>query len=95
LGCFIPSSAESGIPGALDVIGWNYARKYITCRDKWPNLPLVYSESASAFSTRGYFDDFPMPSKKDAYSLFDVPHLNAFTSMQTHKRDFIAEYVGR
>ena len=29
----------------------------------------------------------------DGYSLYDVPHPNAFTSMQTHKRDFIAEYV--
>jgi len=29
----------------------------------------------------------------DGYSLFDVPHPNAFTSVQTHKRDFVAEYV--
>lgn len=29
----------------------------------------------------------------DGYSLFDSPHPNAFTSVQTHKRDFIAEYV--
>jgi alpha-L-fucosidase len=29
----------------------------------------------------------------EGYSLFDVPHPNSFTSMQTHKRDFIAEYV--
>jgi len=67
MACFVPSSAESDIPKALDVVGWNYARKYMTCRKKWPDKPLVYSESASAFSTRGYFDDFPMPSRKDAY----------------------------
>jgi len=67
MACFVPSSAESDIPKALDVVGWNYARKYMTCRKKWPDKPLVYSESASAFSTRGYFDDFPMPSKKDAF----------------------------
>ena len=29
----------------------------------------------------------------DGYNLFNVPHPNAFTSMQTHGRDFIAEYV--
>ena len=29
----------------------------------------------------------------DGYSLFEVPHPNALTSMQTHKRDFIAECV--
>ncbi|HEY3331776.1 MAG TPA: alpha-L-fucosidase [Capsulimonadaceae bacterium] len=29
----------------------------------------------------------------DGYSLFDNPHPNAFTSVQSHNRDFIAEYV--
>lgn len=29
----------------------------------------------------------------DGFNLFDVHHPNAFTSMQTHKRDFVAEYV--
>ena len=29
----------------------------------------------------------------DGYSLFDNPHPNAFTSVQTHKRDFVREYV--
>jgi alpha-L-fucosidase len=29
----------------------------------------------------------------DGFNLFDVPYPGAFTSVQTHKRDFIAEYV--
>jgi alpha-L-fucosidase len=29
----------------------------------------------------------------EGYSLFDNPHYNAFTSMQTHNRDFVDEYV--
>ena len=29
----------------------------------------------------------------DGFSLFDNPHHNAFTSMQTHKKDFVAEYI--
>jgi beta-galactosidase len=63
----VPESAKSQIAAALDVAGWNYARRYAIARERWPNLPIVYSESASAFSTRGYFDDFPMPAKKDDY----------------------------
>ncbi len=63
----VPDSAKSQLSAALDVAGWNYARRYATSRERWPNLPIIYSESASAFSTRGYFDDFPMPQKKDAY----------------------------
>ncbi len=63
----VPESAKSQLPAALDVAGWNYARRYSISRERWPNLPLVYSESASAYSTRGYYDDFSMPAKKDAY----------------------------
>jgi beta-galactosidase len=63
----VPESAKSQLSAALDVAGWNYARRYAISRERWPNLPIVYSESASAFSTRGYFDDFPMPAKKDDY----------------------------
>ena len=63
----VPSSAKSQLPAALDVAGWNYGRRYAICRERWPNLPIVYSESASAYSTRGYFDDFPMPARKDDY----------------------------
>jgi beta-galactosidase len=63
----MPESAKSQLPAALDVAGWNYARRYAISRERWPNLPIIYSESASAFSTRGYFDDFPMPARKDDY----------------------------
>jgi beta-galactosidase len=63
----VPESAKSQLSAALDVAGWNYARRYAISRERWPNLPIVYSESASAYSTRGYFDDFPMPARKDDY----------------------------
>ncbi|HRT10476.1 MAG TPA: glycoside hydrolase family 2 TIM barrel-domain containing protein [Candidatus Paceibacterota bacterium] len=65
----IPESAKSQLPAALDVTGWNYARRYAISRERWPNLPIIYTESASAFSTRGYYDDFPMPAKKDDYPI--------------------------
>jgi len=64
----VPASAKSQLSAALDITGWNYARRYANSRERWPNLPILYTESASAFSTRGYYDDFPMPARKDAYS---------------------------
>lgn len=63
----VPESAKSQLPAALDLAGWNYARRYAISRERWPRLPIAYTESASAFSTRGYYDDFPMPPKKDDY----------------------------
>ena len=63
----VPESAKSQLSAALDITGWNYARRYAISRERWPDLPILYTESASAFSTRGYYDDFPMPSKKDDY----------------------------
>ncbi len=67
LGQCEPESARSPIQGALDVAGWNYAARYTLSRELWPKLPIVYSESASALSTRGYYDDFPLPRKKDVF----------------------------
>lgn len=63
----VPDSGKTMLSTALDVSGWNYARRYALAREHWPDLPIVYTESASAFSTRGYYDDFPLPAKKDAY----------------------------
>lgn len=67
LGFCEPESAKSQLQGALDVTGWNYAARYALTRELWPDLPIIYSESASALSTRGYYDDFSMPRKKDVY----------------------------
>ena len=61
------NSGKSQLSAALDVSGWNYGRRYGIAREHWPKLPMIYSESASAFSTRGYYDNFPLPAKKDAY----------------------------
>ena len=80
----MPESARSQLSAALDVAGWNYARRYAISRERWPKLPIIYSESASAYSTRGYFDDFPMPSKKDDYPstarISSYDHNSAFYS---------------
>lgn len=63
----VPQSANTPLDDSLDVAGWNYARRYAIERERRPNLPIVYSESASAFSTRGFYE-LPHPTKKDDYS---------------------------
>ena len=64
----VPGSADTPLDDSLDIGGWNYVRKYQNSRQKRPKLPLVYSESASAYSTRGFYD-FPQPKRKDDYPL--------------------------
>ena len=63
----VPESARTPLDDSLDVAGWNYQRRYAISREKRPNLPIVYSESASAYSTRGHYE-LPHPNKKDDYS---------------------------
>jgi beta-galactosidase len=62
----VPDSAKTDLDACLDVTGWNYARRYANSRERWPDLPIIYSESASALSTRGYYH-LPHPEAKDDY----------------------------
>ena len=48
---------------ALDIGGFNYHRSYGTYHKIFPDRPIIYSESASAVSTRGYYD-FPLQKNK-------------------------------
>ena len=43
----------------LDLIGWNYSRKYVRGRKRYLDKPVVCSESASAFSSYGYYGALP------------------------------------
>jgi hypothetical protein len=63
----IPGMAERPNFDALDLTGWNYARRYATYRQRYPDKPIIYSESASALSTRGFYE-LPLPSEKTQYS---------------------------
>ncbi len=67
IGCHIPNTADEPILDSLDVTGWNYARRYENMRQKYPDKPLIYSESASTLSTRGFYD-LPLPNIKTEYS---------------------------
>jgi beta-galactosidase len=63
----VPESARTPLDDSLDVTGWNYQRRYAISRQQRPQLPIIYSESASALSTRGYYE-LPHPTKKDDFS---------------------------
>jgi beta-galactosidase len=63
----IPEIGSSDIPESLDLTGWNYMRRYNLMKERYPDKPIIYSESASALSTRGFYE-LPLPSKKTEYS---------------------------
>ncbi len=67
MGCYIPSAVGTGVLGTLDLTGWNYARRYAPYRSRYPDKPIIYSESASALSTRGFYE-LPLPKGKTQYS---------------------------
>lgn len=67
LGCHIPQQVAQGMFDKLDLTGWNYARRYAAFRQRSPHLPIIYSESASALSTRGFYE-LPLPGLKTEYS---------------------------
>ncbi len=67
MACHIPQTADLKIIDSLDLTGWNYGRRYARARAKYPDKPIVYSESASALSTYGFYE-LPLPTKKTQYS---------------------------
>lgn len=66
LACHTAGTAMSPILDALDVVGYNYGRRYAQFRENYPQTPLYYSESASTVSTRGFYS-FPLPTSKTDY----------------------------
>lgn len=67
MACHIQWTATQPILDALDLTGWNYARRYDQYRENYPDKPIIYSESASALSTRGFYE-LPFPTTKTDYS---------------------------
>jgi len=67
MACHIPGTADQPILDALDLTGWNYSRRYARYRERYPDKPIIYSESASALSTRGFYE-LPLPDGKTQFS---------------------------
>ncbi len=47
----------------LDLTGWNYSESYSVIREHHPDKPIVYTESASAVSSYGFYRN-PLPRNK-------------------------------
>ncbi|MBN2182598.1 MAG: DUF4982 domain-containing protein [Sedimentisphaerales bacterium] len=67
MACHIPGTVDEPILDALDFTGWNYARRYARYRETYPDKPIIYSESASTLSTRGFYE-LPLPDVKTDFS---------------------------
>jgi beta-galactosidase len=67
MACHIPQTVDLKIIDSLDLTGWNYNHRYDKAREKYPDKPIIYSESASALSTYGFYE-LPLPTKKTQYS---------------------------
>ncbi len=50
----------------VDIMSWNYNRKYALAKERYPDKPTIYSESASALSERGFYH-LPLPAHKTDY----------------------------
>ena len=72
---------DLGIFEPLDLTGWNYFRSYEPFKRKYPRKPIVFSESASAVSSYGFYCDNPLGGMKD------LPH-GAGVAAQIDSRDF-------
>jgi beta-galactosidase len=66
MACHIPGTVDQPILDALDFTGWNYMRRYARYRESYPDKPIIYSESASTLSTRGFYN-LPLPDRKTDY----------------------------
>lgn len=59
----LPEVFDRGDYAAFDVVGWNYAASYRHMHEVCPKVPLVYTESASAFSEIGCYPPWIATSK--------------------------------
>ena len=71
LGCFISAGLDKGIHPFIDFNDFHYGRHYVAAKQAFPNRPSVYSESASAISTRGFYK-LPLPKNKKDYAVEDL-----------------------
>ena len=70
IGCCHANAVGMGVFDNLDLTGWNYGGQYAIVKRKYPDKPVLYSESASALSSYGYYAA-PPPQNKTDYALAD------------------------
>lgn len=70
IGSCFPAAVDKGDYAALDITGWNYSRQYARMHAKYPDKPVLYSESASAYSDYGFYAE-RLPTNKTDYAWAD------------------------
>ena len=60
-----PRLVDEPIHADLDITGWNYGGSYELPHEKYPDKPVVYTESASAVSSFGAYENPPSNGKND------------------------------
>ncbi|MGN0853776.1 MAG: glycoside hydrolase family 2 TIM barrel-domain containing protein [Kiritimatiellia bacterium] len=65
IGCCHCNAVETGMFAELDITGWNYGAQYRSVKKRHPEKPVLYSESASALSSNGAFEQPPAANKTD------------------------------
>ena len=76
IGSCFPQAGQRGDYDLLDLTGWNYNGMYDKMKAKHPDKPLLYSESASAFSEFGYYGE-TLPTNKTDYARA-VKHVTSY-----------------
>ncbi len=72
MACCFPNQVAHSMFDALDLTGWNYQRRYARFRQRYPDKPIIYSESASALSTRGFYELSLRQNKRQYSKQFQV-----------------------
>lgn len=67
--CFSGDVLKSDDYDDLDITGWNYGGQYANYYKRFPDRPVLYTESASTVSSYGHYADRLPPDK----ITFDVP----------------------
>ena len=68
--CASGDAVRYGDYDCLDIVGFNYGGQYANFRAAHPKTPLLYSESASCVSSKGYYAD-ALPTNKIQFAVKD------------------------
>ncbi|MEP0366420.1 MAG: beta-galactosidase GalB [Cyclobacteriaceae bacterium] len=80
--------------GALDLLSFNYKHEaYADLPNRFPNIPMLASETSSAFATRGHYD-MPSDSIQRWPAKYKEPILNANPDFTVSAYDMISAYWG-
>lgn len=78
IGSCFPDAVGEGHYANLDITGWNYRELYNIMHKKYPDRPVIYSESASALSEYGHYaKDLPV-NKVDYDCAGDDPRVDSY-----------------